>query len=466
MKYKKSYLTSLVLLVMLANAPGIQGQSIYLDPAVQYVTTGIGTEFDLELKVDAGITSLKSFVYYIDFDPTKLDTVSVTQGPLLPSSPAGPSGTMFGSYIVDDRLEVEDLILGAGIDVAGPGLVATIRFVVLDTGTIDLAVNYHRIRDVSGTLLTTDAYGAIVYVDVPPDPFELIVPFEGELISGLPGDDIQLSWMASQSPYPGESVEFTLQYSSIASFDPPYTTEIPGLTSTSTTIQVADLVEGYEGVYYWRVIATGDLNGFERISTPAYRSINFEYTHVPPESFDLLTPADNTEISGVVEVLYDWEDAATIIPGDNVNYMCYIGPDPGLPAGALIMTPATSSVVTVPIAGLPRNVPLYWMVRARNSYGQTTYSTSTFGITFLGCCIGRVGDANNTGDDEPTIGDVSSLIDLLFISGIPLECWAEGDINQSGGADPDRDDITIGDVSILIDYLFITGSSLGLPDCL
>ena len=27
-------------------------------------------------------------------------------------------------------------------------------------------------------------------------------------------------------------------------------------------------------------------------------------------------------------------------------------------------------------------------------------------------------------------------------------------------------DITIGDISTLIDYLFITGPSLGLPDCL
>jgi hypothetical protein len=42
------------------------------------------------------------------------------------------------------------------------------------------------------------------------------------------------------------------------------------------------------------------------------------------------------------------------------------------------------------------------------------------------CCYGRVGDANGSGADEPTIGDIS----------------------------------------ILIDYLFITGSSLGLPECL
>ncbi len=86
----------------------------------------------------------------------------------------------------------------------------------------------------------------------------------------------------------------------------------------------------------------------------------------------------------------------------------------------------------------------------------------------FGCCRGQVGDANGEGGDEPTIGDIAVIIDMLFISGSPasVACLAEADINQSGGASPIKDDITIGDVSVLIDYLFITGPSLGLPNCL
>ncbi len=84
------------------------------------------------------------------------------------------------------------------------------------------------------------------------------------------------------------------------------------------------------------------------------------------------------------------------------------------------------------------------------------------------CCVGRVGDANGSGTDEPTIGDVSVLIDAMFISSnfdiIP--CLPEADINQSGGSDPQESDVTIGDVSYLIDYLFITGAGLGLADCM
>jgi len=91
------------------------------------------------------------------------------------------------------------------------------------------------------------------------------------------------------------------------------------------------------------------------------------------------------------------------------------------------------------------------------------------GIGDACCCTGRVGDANGSGEDEPTIGDLSTMIDAKFISGTCagiIGCQAEADINQSGGPNPTCDDITIGDISTLIDYLFITGSSLGLLNCL
>ncbi|MEW5795739.1 MAG: hypothetical protein AB1772_05200 [Candidatus Zixiibacteriota bacterium] len=92
-----------------------------------------------------------------------------------------------------------------------------------------------------------------------------------------------------------------------------------------------------------------------------------------------------------------------------------------------------------------------------------------YGVTAPSCCVGRVGDANSSGDDDPTIGDVTTMIDAKFITGTcdgVILCLPEADINQSGGANPTCDDITIGDITVLIDYLFITGQTLGLPDCL
>jgi hypothetical protein len=90
------------------------------------------------------------------------------------------------------------------------------------------------------------------------------------------------------------------------------------------------------------------------------------------------------------------------------------------------------------------------------------------GIGNACCCVGRVGDANGSGDDEPTIGDVSVLIDAKFITGTCvglLNCLSEADINQSAIGETSCTDVTIGDISTLIDYLFITGPVLGLQDC-
>jgi len=80
------------------------------------------------------------------------------------------------------------------------------------------------------------------------------------------------------------------------------------------------------------------------------------------------------------------------------------------------------------------------------------------GSTPGGCCVGQVGDANGSGDDVPTIGDISIIINALFTAGTcdgVLSCLPEADLNQSGAVAPVCDDITISDISILIDFLFI-----------
>jgi hypothetical protein len=108
-----------------------------------------------------------------------------------------------------------------------------------------------------------------------------------------------------------------------------------------------------------------------------------------------------------------------------------------------------------------------------NSETNTACGSATLPTTLLlaektSCCVARVGDANGDGSDEPTIGDVSVMIDAKFLAGSCdglLNCLGEADVNLSGGSNPTCDDITIGDISNLVDYLFITGASLGLPDC-
>jgi hypothetical protein len=68
------------------------------------------------------------------------------------------------------------------------------------------------------------------------------------------------------------------------------------------------------------------------------------------------------------------------------------------------------------------------------------------------CCLG---DPNRSGG-EPTIADISAMIDAKFITGdCNSICISGADLNGSGGDSPTCNDITITDISILIDCLFL-----------
>jgi len=574
---KRSYLNCLVaVLTAILAASGGLAQTIYLDPAEVYITTGVGTEFDLALRVDDQVTDLKLFTYYATFDNSKLDTVSVAEGPLLPSS---GGTTVFNKYIVNGTsLQLEGLILGGGIAVDGPGVLATMRIRIDDTGLVSITPTEFRLRNADGNFISGSAAGCTVYANVPPQEFNLLDPTGGEAVTALPGQYVTLDWEASTSPYAGEGVVYNLDYGTSATFEPGQTTSITGLTGTNYQVAANDLnpdtyywrvravgnVHGfirnstpasesfafaYEeihptafnlldpiggetatglpggdlsltwqasttpypgenvfydldygasptfeagqtvsvtgltapsydipvnslilGTYYWRVTAEGDIYHFTTASSPASTSFEFEYAWAPPGPFSLVSPDNGEEvaIAGMSEVVFDWQNAAPQFTGDVVDYAFYLGPDPGLPAGAEMTIPSATSQVAVPADLLPRNSTRYWTVKATNSLGQPTWASGEFSVLFAGCCVGRVGDVNGDGNDEPTIGDISMLVDLLFINNNPavITCWTEADINQSGGTIPGPDDISIGDISVLIDYLFITGPELGLRDCL
>ena len=88
------------------------------------------------------------------------------------------------------------------------------------------------------------------------------------------------------------------------------------------------------------------------------------------------------------------------------------------------------------------------------------------------CCVGRVGDANGLGTypQEVTISDIQTLVTARFIQGTCtgyVQCFAEGDANQSGGANPTCNDITISDIQTLVNHLFIAGPvNAPLKSCL
>ncbi len=175
---------------------------------------------------------------------------------------------------------------------------------------------------------------------------------------------------------------------------------------------------------------------FDSISTVGLRT---EYMRATPIS---LVPAWK-----VATVYLDSELEPLLPPGDG-------------PVARLYFTAGSSAGSGVN----PIEVTSYSLYSLDFETAAGNYVPADFGgVISRGCCQGVVGDVNGDGSFNPTIGDVSTLIDHLFITGTPLQCLLEADVNQSGGITPLPADITIGDVSLLIDNLFIGGTAL--PEC-
>ncbi len=69
------------------------------------------------------------------------------------------------------------------------------------------------------------------------------------------------------------------------------------------------------------------------------------------------------------------------------------------------------------------------------------------------CCVNTTGNVDCGADDNVDIGDLTVLIDHMFISFTPLCCMAEANTDDNAGID-------ISDLTRLIDHLFISFSPL------
>lgn len=103
-------------------------------------------------------------------------------------------------------------------------------------------------------------------------------------------------------------------------------------------------------------------------------------------------------------------------------------------------------------------------MRARDYWGETTSWTSAYAVEVLPntCCRGDSrGNLDGDALNAVTLGDLTVMIDLLFISLTPPNCWDEANLDGSLPEGPGS--VTLGDLTVLIDNLFISLSPL--PPC-
>jgi hypothetical protein len=131
--------------------------------------------------------------------------------------------------------------------------------------------------------------------------------------------------------------------------------------------------------------------------------------------------------------------------------------EPLAPVIRLLGSLSNPSAIVVLENGSPLPAPSVQSDPAATTIGPLALMTPhDLHIYAVGCqCIGSTGNVDCDSLDIADIGDITALIDHLFISFSSLCCPAESDLDESGTVD-------ISDLTVLIDHLFVTFASLPL----
>ena len=220
------------------------------------------------------------------------------------------------------------------------------------------------------------------------------------------------------------------------------------------------------GTYYWGVTASYSLVG-----STGHPEIYVDGDITAPYSGDLflrlyaesLSDPDAVPRETLRMILSVYHDGIPLVSSEVVFYNVGTSEQPEIPPVELTLPPFGAGNLTIELNSVVEGSELPGVL------GLDAIVLAFNGPVSASCCVGMVGDANNSGDEMPTIGDISTMIDAKFISEdceARIACFAEADINRSAEGEATCDDVTIGDISMLIDYLFITGpQEMTLPDC-
>jgi hypothetical protein len=356
---KASLFPLLVILVMITAVPAMAG-TFYLDPDTTLITSGVGTEYVIDIKIDAGVTSLKLWQVQLTFDKLRLDTVSIVEGPLMPSV----GTTAFHKYIEKDStiLRLESVLFGYGVVVNGPGTLATIRFRAIGTGTVRLDIDSLVLKNGSSGNISATAIGAVIYVNAPPADFGLINPAASATPSIPYEDSLRFLWHKSFTPYPADYIRYDLYYSTDPAFAPAQTTVVSNLTDTSKYVRINILATAR---YYWKVKAYTTLGYFD-----------LTVTYLPPVAFSVMTPnqAAQLVLQPTDNVSFLWHKSTTPYSGDYIRYDLHYSTDPAFsPSLTTVISNLSDTSRTVSAVSLV-TARYYWKVKARNTHSGETWS--------------------------------------------------------------------------------------------
>ncbi len=146
--------------------------------------------------------------------------------------------------------------------------------------------------------------------------------------------------------------------------------------------------------------------------------------------------------------MFEWTESTDPDANDTLRYTLEISTDVGFTSPMVIDSISETSYQMTD--SLAFSAHYWWRVTAFDRTELTSLSDVGDFVTWT------IGDLDQSGD--VTMGDLTLMIDHLFISLDPLNPDFAGDLDGSC-------DCTMGDLTILIDHLFISLSPLSTPGC-
>jgi len=173
-------MTRKILVLSVLALAAAQAATVSIEPSS--LTVGVGSAFDLNVDI-SGVSDLFAFQFDVVFNPEVLSATSVIEGAFLPSG----GTTAFVPGTIDNvggEISVTaDSLVGAVPGVSGDGVLATLHFAALATGTSDISLSNIILLDSNlGTIDSTSADGSVtISLTRSPEPRSALTLLAGSL---------------------------------------------------------------------------------------------------------------------------------------------------------------------------------------------------------------------------------------------------------------------------------------------
>jgi len=203
--------------------------------------------------------------------------------------------------------------------------------------------------------------------NITPAAFSLVSPLDNDIITASPRPTLAWEAASDADAAYGDSIAYTVSYSTDGGFAPAATTSVSGISGLSYGLQ-QDLAE--DSTYFWRVRAA-DSDGAYIVSSSRRMRINV--LNYPPAAFTLAGPASSLIVYVSTPTL-SWNASSDGDPGDSITYRVDYAANDSFASYASSSGLAGTSYA---LPALTENATYWWRVWATDGVNYTM-SASTW----------------------------------------------------------------------------------------